>query len=229
VNAKRPSGGLVAGARTATRVTVSTFGVMVGLAGIEHGIGEILQGNAAPEGVTIQSWPDAWVFDLLDSEPAMTVVPNFLATGVLAVLVSLVFLVWNAGFVHQKHGALVTILLSLVMLLLGTGFGPPILGVVLGAAATRIGAPLTRWRSQRLLAKLWPWTLVGGVTAFLMVLPGTVLLDYFFGVSEIWFAVPVLSFAILSAFGLLLLAIFAGFARDARCRAGLHKAPSTGG
>jgi hypothetical protein len=33
----------------------STFGVLAGLAGIEHGIGETLQGNVAPDGMMIFS------------------------------------------------------------------------------------------------------------------------------------------------------------------------------
>ena len=45
--------------RNATRATVSTLGVIMGLGGIEHGIGEILQGNIAPKGLAILSWPDS--------------------------------------------------------------------------------------------------------------------------------------------------------------------------
>ncbi len=41
-----------------TRVTVSTFGSIAVLAGIEHGIGEVLQGNVDPEGVRISSCVD---------------------------------------------------------------------------------------------------------------------------------------------------------------------------
>jgi hypothetical protein len=44
--------------KSATRVTVSTFGSIAGLAGIEHGIGAPLQGNVAPEGVRISSCVD---------------------------------------------------------------------------------------------------------------------------------------------------------------------------
>ena len=43
--------------RNATRITVSTFGVLMGLAGLEHGIGEILQGNTAPQEIMFPSWP----------------------------------------------------------------------------------------------------------------------------------------------------------------------------
>jgi hypothetical protein len=95
----------------ATRVTVSTFGAIAGLAGIEHAIGEVLQGNRAPYGVMILSWPRSDLFEILAGEPAMTIVPNLLVTGILAIAVSLVFLVWATVFVGRKHGGLVLILL----------------------------------------------------------------------------------------------------------------------
>jgi hypothetical protein len=167
--------------RNATSVTVSTFGA---LAGIEHGIGEVLQGNVAPEGVMILSWPDSEMFEILSGEPAMTFVPNLLVTGILAILISLILLVWVTMFVERKHGGLVLILLSVVMLLVGGGFGPPIIGIIVGVAATRINAPLSWWRthlysgSRRFLAKVWPWSYVAGIFAWLLLLPGTILLDY---------------------------------------------------
>jgi len=37
----------------ATRATVSAAGILCGLAGMEHGAGEILQGNVAPSGTII--------------------------------------------------------------------------------------------------------------------------------------------------------------------------------
>jgi hypothetical protein len=213
----------------ATKATVSAFGVLAGLAGIEHGIGEVLQGNKAPSGVIIQSWPDSPWFHILAGEPAMTLVPNLLATGSLAILVSLIFLAWATMLVERKNGGLALILLSLLMLLVGGGFGPPILGVIVGLAATRINAPLRRWRThlsrgpRRLLADLWPWTLGAGVIAWLLLLPGTILLDFFFGVNGLSFIVPVITLCVLSAFGLLLLTVFAGFAYDVQRRMGLHK------
>jgi hypothetical protein len=218
--------------RNATRVTASTFGTVAGVAGIEHGIGEVLQGNVAPDGMMILSWPGSELFEILTGEPAMTIVPDLLATGILAILVSLIFLVWATMYVRRKNGGLVLILLSIVMLLVGGGFGPPILGVIVGVAATRINAPLTWWRahlsigSRRFLAKVWPWCLVAGVIAWLLVLPGTILLDLFFGVDDPNLVVPFLT---LSAFGLLLLTVFAGFAHDVQRQIGEHKTPAMSG
>lgn len=204
---------------SATRITVSTFGAIAGLAGIEHGIGEILQGNAAPEGVMILSWPDSELFAILDGEPAMTIIPNFLVTGVLAILLSLIFLAWSTMPVERKRSGLVLILLSILMLLAGAGFGPPMLGVILGVAAMRMNAPQTRRRAflpdklRRFLARLWLWCFVVAVISWLMLMPGTMLLDYFFGVSNPDMVVSAVG---LPAFGFLLLTIFTGFARDTR-------------
>lgn len=83
---------------------------------------------------------------------------------------------------------------------------------------------MTRWRthltsgSQRTLANLWPGSFVAGVIAWLLVMPGAILLD-FSGVGDLGFVVLALSLCILSAFGLLLLTIVAGFARDIRRQA----------
>jgi hypothetical protein len=201
--------------RKATKATVSTFGALAGLVGIEHGIGETLQGNIVPEGIVILSWPESAFFSVLAGEPAMTIVPNLLITGILAILFSLLFIAWAILFVQRKNGGLVLILLAIVMLLFGAGFGPPLLGIIVGIAGTRIHAPLTWWRShlsgsRHLLGKLWPWFLGGSLIAWLLLFPGLNILWYFFGIDS-----PSLtSITILLAFGSLLLTIFSGFAHD---------------
>jgi len=199
--------------RSATKATVSTFGAIMGLAGVEHGIGEVLQGNIAPSGIMISSWPGSAFFRIQAGEPAMTIVPNLLVTGILAILVSLIFLAWATLFVQRKNGGLVLILLSIVMLLVGAGFGPPLMGIIVGAAGTRINAP---WRARlsvglrRFLGKSWPWSFIAGLIAWLLLMPGSNLLDYFLGVNDP-ILIPVLFFF---ALGFLLLTIFTGFAHD---------------
>jgi len=206
--------------KSATKTTVSIFGVIAALAGIEHGIGEILQGNVAPKGIVILSWPESEFFSILAGEPAMTIIPNLLVTGILAVFFSLIFLVWVTAFVQRRYGGLVLVMLSIVLLLVGGGFGPPLLGVILGIAATRINAPLAWWRAhlpgglRRFLGKLWPWSLIAGVIFWLLLLPGASILAYFFGVDNSNLVV-ILFFL---AFGFLLLTIVAGFARDVQSR-----------
>jgi hypothetical protein len=88
----------------ATAATVAVFGTAAGIAGIEHGVGEILQGDVVPDGVVIASWPASEAFRVLGGEPAMTVVPNLLASGILAILVSLVLLVVAVTPLARRRG-----------------------------------------------------------------------------------------------------------------------------
>jgi hypothetical protein len=208
--------------KSATCILISTFGGLVGLIGIEHGLGAILQGDVAPESLIFPSWPDAEFFRILSGEPALTLVPNLLVTGILASLVSLLFLVWAIWFVQRRHGGQVLMLLSLAMLLVGGGLFPPVFGIILGAVATRIPSPvrvdtnLTRQPGRRshglrhLLAGLWPWFFVAGVISWLSMFPGVPALNYFFGVDD-----PILIFIVLICmFGFLFLAGVTGRARD---------------
>ncbi|MCL4562702.1 MAG: hypothetical protein M1281_19080 [Chloroflexi bacterium] len=202
--------------RNATKVMASTMGVVVGLAGLEHGIGETLQGNRAPDGIMFPSWPESAFFDILAGEPAMSILPNYLFAGILTILFSLIFIVWATSFVQRKNGSLVLILLSILLLLVGGGFGPPLLGIIIGVAGTQIHAPSSGWRAhlsagfRRFLKRLWPWVFGACILAWLLLFPGLPILGYFFGVND-----PNLILIVISlAFGSLLLTIFAGFGVD---------------
>ena len=65
-------------------------------------------------------------------EPAMTVVPNLLVTGILATIVGVITMVWAAAFVHKKRDGLILIALSVALLLVGGGLFPPLIGVAAG-------------------------------------------------------------------------------------------------
>ena len=176
--------------RSATKVTVLTFAAVMGLAGVEHGIGEILQGSIAPAGIIFPSWPDSAFFRSVGGEPAMTIVPNLLVTGILAILFSLAFSVWAALYVERKNGGLVLILLAAGMLLFGGGIFPPVIGILIGILAMRINAPLLGWRThfpaalRDFLGRLWPWSFGVCVLAWLCLFPGINILGYFFGVTD---------------------------------------------
>ena len=111
--------------RKATRISALVFGLTAGAAGIEHGIFEILQGNARPEDLMISSIGPPCVPELSwnQCEPAMTIIPSFLITGILAVILGLVVLAWSAFFLQRRHGGLILILLCSPLLLFGGGAG----------------------------------------------------------------------------------------------------------
>jgi hypothetical protein len=196
----------------ATRLFVSTFGAIMALAGFEHGIGEVIQGSVVPSGLMIQSWPESEFFRGLGGEPALTIIPNMLFTGVLAVVVSLALLLWSVLFVQRKNGAWIMIFLSIAMLLVGGGISPPIFGIMIGVVAARIHAPLSpsqgRWWSgfQRFLAKLWPFSYTACILAWLSVVP----VAYFCGENNAVLILVVLFFSLAT----MVLTLVSGFAKD---------------
>lgn len=153
--------------RKATRISAMVLGLTAGVAGIEHGIFEVLQGNAQPEGLMISSIGPPCVPELSwnQCEPAMTVIPSLLITGILAISLGLIVAVWSAFFLRTKPDGLVLILLCIPLLLFGGGIFPPLIGVIAGALGTRIHKPLNPEGSRlsggllRFLAVLWPWAL----------------------------------------------------------------------
>ncbi|MFN8444992.1 MAG: hypothetical protein U0175_29670 [Caldilineaceae bacterium] len=202
--------------RNATRIIASTFGLLAGLAGLEHGIGETLQGNRAPTGIMIESWPTSTSMRVLGGEPAMTLIPNLLVSGLLTILVSLILLLWVAKFVKWRPSGLILLLLSVSLLLVGGGFGPPVLGFIAAAVATRINVSHRWWRShlsaptQRRLTNVWPWSFALCLGAWLLLFPGTLIIGYYLPLL-----IPSLLYMlILLAFGSLLVTIGVGFVHD---------------
>ncbi|HEX6335931.1 MAG TPA: hypothetical protein VFZ85_03190 [Jiangellaceae bacterium] len=194
----------------ATRVTVAVLGTLVGLAGVEHGIGEILQGPATPDGLFIMSWPDAAAMEILSGEPAMTLIPNLFVTGVLAVAAGLMVIAWSI-VAPRRYGGLGLMGLSMLLLLVGGGIAPPVMGLVVGAVATRIGTtPQGRvGRLGRALAPAWSWFLAGAALGYLGLVPGMPLAGLI-GVASEWLVIGLAAFA----FANLALALAAARAHD---------------
>jgi hypothetical protein len=74
--------------RRATKTVATWFGISAGIAGLEHGYFEILQGSVRPAGLMILSMGPPCVPEKTWSgcELAMTILHNFLLTGILAML-----------------------------------------------------------------------------------------------------------------------------------------------
>ncbi len=111
------------------RIAASALGIFAGLGGASHGPGEMLQGNVAPSGLIIEAWPQ---LTALSGEPAMTIIPSFLVTGILAIVFGVLVAVWAGKFIEKKNGGLILILLSIIMLLVGGGLVPPFIAIAAG-------------------------------------------------------------------------------------------------
>jgi len=197
--------------RKATKSVATWFGIAAGIAGIEHGYFEILQSSARPESLMIASMgPPCVPAEIWNAcEPAMTVIPNFLVTGILAVIIGLAILVWSIVFVQRKNGGVVLILLSIALLLFGGGLFPPLIGIVGGIAGLKINKTLGDEQPRGILrftARLWPWPLVIFMTWVL----GQWVVGYFF--NE--FMQQVMYFGVLLILSMLPLSVITAYAYD---------------
>ena len=204
--------------RKATRVVAALLGVFAGFGGPEHGYFEILQGNVRPASLMFPAMgppcEPAQVWNAC--EPAVTLFPSLLMAGILATVVGLLTMIWAAAFIHRKNGGIVLMLLCIALLLVGGGVVPPVIGLIAGAVATKIHAPLHGRPGgvSRFLAGLWPWPLV----LFFIWAFGEFLVGYTF--NEFLLQNGFLILILLP--GLLVLSIVSGSARD------LEDAPGAG-
>jgi hypothetical protein len=158
-------------AASATKTLTAILGVLVGLAGLEHGLFETLQGNTRPAAFLAPAiGPEQEFWE--GAEHALMIVPNYLISGILTMVVATALMVCATFFTHKRWSAVVLAVLALALWLVGGGFGPVFLSIFLVIAATRIGRPLTLWsrlpaRARALLSALWPWPAVVFAVLFL--------------------------------------------------------------
>lgn len=201
---------------SAASLTASIFGALAGLGGMVHAIGEILQGNVTPNSMIINSWAEGPIANYMGGEPGMTIVPNLFITGLLNLIFSLTVIAWATVFVQRQNGGWILIGLSILMMLVGGGFGPPIIGILAGVTGLGIHAPYRWWRShlpvpiRHFLAQLWPWVFGVCLINGLFLVIGSVILVYFFDLNNPDLFVNSFFFAVVS----LLLTIFTGVAYD---------------
>jgi MFS family permease len=204
----------------ATKTVASTMGILLGLAGIDHGIFEILQGNTPANDMMIAAIGPGQRFWQYGKETALTVVPNFLATGILAVIFGILVMVWSIKFIEKKYSAGILFLLGVILFLFGGGFAPIFMTIIASLTATRIYKPLKFWRAalpgflRRFLGKLWLLVLVTFVTIFIFSVVVAIFgwpLTVFYDADTTFDILNNLSFIML---GFMLLASITGFAHD---------------
>ena len=204
----------------ATIAVATTLGALVGLAGIDHGIFEILQGPVTPTSLLIAAIGPEQKFWMYGEETALTIIPSFLISGILSVILGAIVTVWAVGFIDSKYGALVLMLLSIALFLVGGGFAPIVMALIASLAASRIHKPLKFWRLvlpvplQKILRWIWQWVLIAFVLIFvfsvIIAIFGWPLTSYFDDKTA-FTHLNTLSFIMV---GMMLLAVVSGFAYD---------------
>ena len=158
----------------ATRIITTTIGVIFGFSGINHGLFEFLQGNKNTEGLVIQAIGEAQRFWALGTEEAFTIIPNFMISGLLSMMVGFAIIIWSLWFIPTKHGRTVFLLLFIILFLVGGGIGQIAFFIPAWVFATRMDKPLTWWKKVlpesfwTILSKLWIVILVLASIAILI-------------------------------------------------------------
>lgn len=210
--------------------TVAVLGSLTALAGLEHGIGEVLQGNRRPASPFIESWPDAAALEVLAGEPALTLFPSLLIAGLATVAVAVLLGSWAVmlgvrGVGLPRRAGTVLSGLSVLLLLVGGGFGPPLIGLLCGAALVAGPAGPPHGGARRALAASWRPVLVTTVLAYLALMPGVVVASL---LTDAALTTPVAVLSVGSFVGVVL-SLAAARARDALASAQAEPVPMTPG
>jgi hypothetical protein len=203
----------------ATRVIVATLGTIFGISGMNHGFFEILQGNVPTGGLFISAIGEAQKMWPHGNELAFTLIPNFLMTGIAAMIVGLAIIIWSLGFVHKKNGPTVFFLLFVLLLLVGGGVAQILFFPWIWLVSTRINKSLTWWRKilpfkiEKPLGKLWLCFLI--ISSALLVFVLEIGITGFVpGMSDPDAVVTVMLICLASEVVILPLTFIAGFAHD---------------
>lgn len=172
----------------ALKKAASAAGIVAGIAGTEHGFFEMLQGNNTINAHIIDAIGPAQRFWLFGTEPAFTLIPNFLITGIIAAIAGIMLIIWSAAFIGKKYSALTISGLSVVMFLTGGGFAPPvfalaaIISVLLMKMKHRFLRKYCPEKIINFLSKPWKIILILFIT-----LSSIEIVNAVFGFPLIWF------------------------------------------
>ena len=114
------------------------LGIIASVLGAYHGYGEILQEGDTPKGIVINAFSriDCPPAGNANCFPAMTILPTtFMVFGTITVIVAGFVLVCTILVIAGKNAGLLLLVASIVLLLAGGAFLPPVLGTVAALVA----------------------------------------------------------------------------------------------
>jgi hypothetical protein len=158
-----------------------------------------------------------WIYG---EETALTIIPSFLISGILSVLLGLLVIAWAIQWIDSRYGAGMLMILSIALFLVGGGFAPIFMALIASLTASRIRKPLTFWQKvlpdglRGFLGKIWLVVLV----AFILLFTLSVLIAIFGWPMTVFFdadtAFQHLNSMALVMVGMMGLACVCGFAQD---------------
>jgi hypothetical protein len=203
----------------ATRTFTMVFGIIFGVSGISHGLFEALQGNVPTEGVFISAVGEAHRMWPHGAEPALTLIPNFLAAGIVSIVVGVALIAWSIAGVHKPKGSTVFLILFLVLLFTGGGVAQVLFFPIFWLVSTRIIGSLSWWEkaipraARGALSRVWSvaLALAAGLMSATLFIAFT---GYVPLIDDPETVLSVMLFCLFAVMVLLPLIIVSGFAKD---------------
>ena len=190
---------------TKVRLCMVTFGVIVGVVGILHGIGELLQGSEVVASRSVEALPQGWPNEAFNSmtrgSPVFTVLTDlpFYALGTLAIIASTLLIVCSLTVIKTldlKMASLLFAVLSIGIFLFGAGTGTPVAVslpvVIVGLlSASRVEtSPRSELSRRRRLTAFWSFYWLH-IASWILFFPGLFVYSFY---AEIPTAVFLLAF-----------------------------------
>lgn len=219
--------------RSALEWMTRGLGILVGFFSFEHGLLEALQGNTVPVkgpvgfdikllgfGYVIDAIGQDWKFWPGASEPAFTIVPNYLITGISAMVVGIIVVLWVLFMMNSKFGVPGFAGLTVLLFLFGGGFAPIFTSIYTVTCALLQNREHRWWKAHiplktaRIIGRVWPW-LFGFTLLFSFIAVSTAV----FGYPFVWFLPDAVVGKLLMWIGnanslLTIICILASIARD---------------
>ena len=207
----------------ATRFTVTTLAFILGITGMIHGFFEILQGDKQTEGILIQAIGPEYQHWLYGGEEAFTLIPNYLYTGLVAVITGFAVIIWTLFFIHKKHGSLVFLVLNFVSFFSGGGIFQIVTFTMTWIFSTRINGSLKWWEdriSNNVIDKMSKYWFIINVMAIIPYLTVQVIGIYGYvpGISDPEIIINIVLMLLIISLSLFILAFICGFSYE------IHKA-----
>jgi hypothetical protein len=202
-----------------TAIITTTIGILLAFAGFEHGLFEVLQGYKPTGSNFISAIGKEMQWWVHGSEDAFTLIPNYLITGIFAMCVSIIIVIWSIFCLHKKKSITIFLLLFILLVLVGGGIGFIPFFIVTWAYATRMNKPLNQWKRwlkpkmRNNIAFLWTYALAATAICWLIAIE-IAIFGYVPGVNNSDFKLGICWSFLFIALLLLNVSYISGFAYD---------------
>lgn len=191
-----------------TKLLVVIIGIITGSTGFLHGLAEAMRGNKPTNGI------------MMADIGAISLIPNYLLTGIAAMFFGVSMIVWSASSIHKKNGPVAFMVISILLFLSGGGIMMVLPVIIVWALAARLDKPLNWWRkilperSRKTLSGLWKLSFISCFFSLLT----AILIWIFLTPPGPSYKSPVYVYTcwsfLLLAIVFLIMTIITGFARD---------------